>query len=128
MNPPVDVESIFKIVLWLLKHFENKNISACLSMKISIVCTAIRKALRISFVFDGENCGLLYFGYIVPSYADSDVINSDGYWGKHMYDTNFMWKCSFKVLYVVLIVFSSFYEKKFTVLIWVNIFFRIYEF
>ena len=48
-------------------------------MKISIVCTATRKALRISFVFDGENGGLLSFGYIVPSYADSDVINSDGY-------------------------------------------------
>ena len=64
-------------------------------MKISIVCTATRKALRISFVFDGENGGLLSFGYIVPSYADNDVINSDGYWGKHMYDTNFMWKLKF---------------------------------
>ena len=50
-------------------------------MKISFVCTATRKALRISFsfVFDCEIGGLLSFGYIVPSYADSDVINSDDY-------------------------------------------------
>ena len=106
MKPPFDAWWNYLLKSSLIVNTSwNKSISACLR-KFRLSALPLKSITYLVRVWWWK--WLIIFRVPRSEYADYDDINSDGYWGKHMCDTNFMWKCSFKVSYVVLLVFFKF--------------------